>query len=283
MNSLEIESLAKFLSVDTIFDYKKAITRWVELNNPKPTKSVVGLSDSQIIDLENAIWQRKGTITILECIKSYLNLQKFDDVVEKEVAVGLTNEQVHRLARFLDGDINSNITKIKKWLVNNRDDFVKPTTVEVAVGLNEDQINKMVYHFTENKHFHSVEDIKEFLNYQSFTKYEKFIPDWNTAPPKAEEMCVVVHWADRNSNILKTEILFQEENPNTTCNIEIGSLWSKSSAHLESKSNYVIVIGLGKERDDALVKKTVAIQWKKDNTIEVLREEYFIKNFDMKK
>lgn len=39
------------------------------------------------------------------------------------------------------------------------------------------------------------------------------VVDWNTAPEQAEELVFTVHWADKDSNILKQTILVQENRP----------------------------------------------------------------------
>lgn len=37
--------------------------------------------------------------------------------------------------------------------------------------------------------------------------------NWDTAPDKAEEMLITLHWADKDSNIIKQIILVQENRP----------------------------------------------------------------------
>jgi hypothetical protein len=163
----------------------------------------------------------------------------------------MNKEQIEKLID--DANLSSTASfRIREWFEQNP---IKPMTV----GLSDEQVSSLAFKLHGNLSYDGrVEVVEKYIKTQTFAQPQQFQPNWDDAPAIAEEVCITVHWADKDSNIIKSKILIQEQRP-TSSDVEVGQVWN----HKETGNEYMV--------DEVIVLegKTKIGEWTDDLTLVV--------------
>lgn len=100
---------------------------------------------------------------------------------------------------------------------------------ELAETLKNSYVNRYENVITEWLEQNQPEPVVVWLSDEKAELEQLKSPNWDDAPENADEVCVTLHWSDKDSNIVKQTILLQENRPKPTPQVEVGQVWKHSN------------------------------------------------------
>lgn len=212
MTKEQIAKLAEFIKYSRTDLLAESIAKWFAKNPQEPV--VVGLSAQELQNLFDYLRFHDETFPESH-IRHWFASQTFSQPSQKdldkkdaEIAALKAANKAHVETHIeLVGDYEELDKRFAK-IGEDRNFF------ECAARSAEAQVEQLSKMYDD-----ALKELKQL-------KAQVFQPDWGDAPDDAEEVCITAHWADKDSNIIKSKILFQEQRAIPPApKVEVGQVW----------------------------------------------------------